>query len=218
MNRIATVALWVAAFAVPLESQVRVIAVDETVFPEDLTGLGAKHVLFDSLIIAELTTAGFTVIRPALTAAAWRAARDSLGGYYDPFTGRVVKERLLAVRTATLLALRQEFHVDAWMRPAIVRVSATTSDRTAKWNGIAESTGEGLLGGHGGTFPALSLSVDVLDSTGKSAYAALGGIQLTMNAFRVFAPESLLQNRARIVRAVHLTLDSLPAALLRIRH
>lgn len=205
-------------------AQVRTVAVDETTVPYALRVLKPKHVLFDSLIVTQLKAAGLTIVGPESTQALWLKVRDSIGGYYDPYTGRFIQEKYQTVWNATLTALRQTYHIDAWIRPGVHQAQAHFYGSKVKWDGVEEESGGSggvvgfIFGTNYGTLPALSLQVLVVDTAGKFLYGAAGGIQLASNVHGDLPPDSLLQDSARIRRAVHLAVDSLPAALLRIKH
>ncbi|HWZ29450.1 MAG TPA: hypothetical protein VNX15_12855 [Gemmatimonadales bacterium] len=208
MRRAGSIVLLLLALEGSAKGQARVVAVDETTMPRLLPELRSRHVVFDSLITAVLESAGFTVITPGVTAATWQRVRDSLGGYYDRFTGRVVAGKLQAVETATFAVLRHDHHVDVWIRPSVATVQASFRGRKASWDGVQEGSG-GVIGD--GILPALSLIVPVFDSAGHAVYQGIGGIELKSKADGETPP--LLRDAARIVHAVHLAMDSLRQAL-----
>ncbi|HZH40240.1 MAG TPA: hypothetical protein VFD85_04485 [Gemmatimonadales bacterium] len=185
----------------PMDGQARVVAVNETEIPRFLAGLQPRHVLFDSLILAQLESAGITVIAPGVTAATWQRVRDSLGGYYDRFSGRVVAEKYQAVEAGTLAALRRDYRVTAWIRPLVAEVRAPFRGRTARWSGVEEGSGWGIGDGF---LPALTLIIPVFDSAGSSVLAGTGGIQIVLKADGEAPP--LLQDTSRIARAVRLAM------------
>ena len=201
MRRMGVMGLLLLLLRGPAAGQARVVAVDETSVPRFLAGLRPRHVIFDSLIVTQLESAGFTVITPRVTVATWQRVRDSLGGYYDRFTGRVVAEKLRAVQTVTLAVLQRDYHVEAWIRPFIAPVRAQYHGRNARWDGVDEGSGWGV---GDGVLPALSLTVPVFDSAGLSVLAGTGGIELTMKADLEVPP--LLQDTSRIARAVRLAM------------
>lgn len=200
----------------------RIIAVDETTLPRSFQARSPRHIAFDTLIVAQLQAAGFAIIPPESTAAVWRHVRDSVGGFYDRYSGRVVDDKLQAVMGRTLAQLREHYHIAAWLRPFVSRVSVPFSGGKIAWDGIEErSGGRGGLGGfllgeHTGTLPGLSLRISLVDSTARTIYRGAGGLEL---AGRIqdgrlvdLTPDSLLGDDARIARAVHLALDSLPTS------
>jgi hypothetical protein len=200
--------------------QQRAIAVDETALPRSLRARALRHLTFDSLVVVQLEAAGFAIIRPETTAAVWRHIRDSVGGFYDRYTGRLLDDKLGAVTVGTLALLRERYHAAAWLRPFVTLVHAPFAGGKVKWDGVEEgSGGRGGLGGfllgeHSGTLPALSFTVFLDDSAGRTIYHGVGGLQLAarLEEGRIvdMPPDSLLTDDAAIVRAVHLALDSLP--------
>lgn len=171
-------------------------------------------------IEAWLAARGYRVIPAAVTDSVWNRLRDSLGGFYDPFTGRVVSEKFNAVYEGTRRALREDLGADAWMHPAIESVSPNFSGGEARWHGTSEETGGRggfagfLIGRTTGTLNAISLAIRIEDARdGAMLYGRYGGIQLTSKLVSgdllAIDPDSLLRDATRNRAAVTMALDSL---------
>lgn len=229
MTRVGGLALLLFGWAVPASAQVKTVALAPVMLPRELRdgSVEAARQRFDSLLAAALTAAGFAVVPPLQSDAVWTRLRDSVGGFYDTYTGRIVPAKFEAIYVATRRELAARYGAEAWLHASIEIVSLPFGGGTAEWHGTSEpSGGRGGLGGlllgrSVGRIPALSLVVAVEDTGGTTLYQRAGGIQLLGkiaggDLHRVPA-ESLFADTARTRGAVRLALDSLPAVLRRPR-
>ncbi|HEX9283833.1 MAG TPA: hypothetical protein VF882_08590 [Gemmatimonadales bacterium] len=202
---------------------VKTIATSSVALPQDYRDLTAVRARFDSLIAERLRAAGFSVVPPQIAESIWLRVRDSVGGYYDTYTGKRVEAKYEVVRTATLTELKTRYQADAWLHPVIRVVGARFSGGKVKWHGVEEQSGAPgglggfLFGSKIGAVPALSLFVFVEDMAGKDLYAGVGGLRLVEriqgDRFVPIPRDSLFNDGARNAAAIHLALDSLPLHL-----
>lgn len=178
---------------------------------------------FDSLMTAQLKAAGVTVVPAAETRAIFNRLRDSIGGFYNTYTGRVIEEKLVSVTRGTRRELSARFGATVGLHASIIVWGVPFGGGTARWHGTSESSGGRgglagfLIGRSEGQVPALSLAVFARDTAGHEVYEGFGGIQLLGKIIdgnvRRVAPESLFADTTRNAAAVRMALDSLPAAL-----
>jgi hypothetical protein len=202
---------------------VKTIAVSSVALPRDFRNLPGPRARFDSLISSALRTEGFAVVPAQVSESIWLWLRDSIGGYYDTYTGKLIEAKLELVHMGTLRELHARHGVDAWLHPAIEFVGAPFTGGKVKWHGTDQQSGApGGLGGFlfgtkTGSVPALSLFIALEDTVGKELYAGVGGIELASriqgDRFVDIPRLTLLGDGARNAAAVHLALDSLPAHL-----
>ena len=209
---------------------VRTIALVSTEAPDGLDDPDPAQALFDSLLAAELQAAGFSVVSIAATGAIWERLVDSVGGYYDPFTGRKDTTRLNAVRRSWQHILRDTLGADAALFPRIVVVDAPVKDGKASWDGASQwvwSFGQTLhavvdaaLSGLAGTQPAppseettlaLSLEVVIEGLDGEPMYENRGGIEVWAKPGRPVSRADLFQDMERNVKAVRVALGPILA-------
>ncbi|HET7296946.1 MAG TPA: hypothetical protein VFI66_07365 [Gemmatimonadales bacterium] len=213
----------VAGVVMGPQQGVKTVAVSSVSVPRDLRSLAGPRAQFDSLISSSLRREGFAVVPAQVSESIWLRLRDSIGGYFDSYTGKLIEAKLQMVHEGTLRELRDRHGVDAWLHSEIEFVGAPFTGGKVKWHGTEQESGAtGGLGGFlfgtkKGSVPALSLFVSLEDTLGKEVYAGVGGIQLTTRVqgdrFVDVPPLSLLADSARNAAAVHLALDSLPAHL-----
>jgi len=169
---------------------------------------------FDSLIAARLTRAGLRVVSGTQVDVIWRRLVDSVQGFYDPLTGELVEAEYFAVVTGTARELRARHGAVRWLRPTIAPVEVVFDKGKAEWHGVTERIG----GRHSGRGAALSVVIEVLDSTGRALTSSRGGLRLL---FRVdvngrsspVAWNILYGDPKRNDKAVALALDPLIAGL-----
>ena len=215
--------LLAAGFAMAPLQGVKTIAVSSVALPRAFRDTPGPRARFDSLITAALRAEGFAVVAWQVPESIWLRLRDSIGGYYDTYTGKLISTKIDAVHLGTLRALHAHYAVDAWLHPSIEVVSARFTGGKVKWHGTEQESGAtGGLGGllfgtKKGSFPALSLFVALEDTAGKQLYEGAGGIELTSriqgDVFVDTPPGLLLDDEVRNAAAVHLALDSLPTRL-----
>ena len=173
--------------------------------------------IFEGLIVAGLQQAGLTVVPPSETEGVWRHRVDSVGGYYDAYTGRLVEAKYGAVIDGTMYDLRGLFPVDALVFARVAIVEAKMWRGSATWDG----TQQRVAGDASGRVPALSLLVAVFDSGGATAFRGRGGIEVMMahgslwHAGQVHELDAsrMFKDDGRNHKAVVLALDSLPIIL-----
>src|SRR5205823_808902 len=76
------------------------------------------------------------------------------------------------VHRGTLRELAARLHATLWLHDTITVVTAHWS-HNAKWDGMTESVGTGK-----GDVPALTLTVSVEDTTGRTIASGRGGLQV----------------------------------------
>ncbi len=210
---------------------VRTIALVATEAPDGLDNPDPAQALFDSLLAAELQAAGFSVASVTATGAIWERLVDSVGGYYDPFTGRKDTTRLNAVQRSWQQILRDTLGADAALFPRIVVVDALVRDGKANWDGASQwvwswrqtlaAVVEALMDGLAGaqpqqpseeTTPALSLEVLIEGLDGQLMYENRGGIEVWAKPGGLPIPRAgLFQDTERNVKAVRVALGSIVA-------
>jgi hypothetical protein len=181
--------------------------------------------IFDSLLAARMRELGFEIVPAVEQERIWNRLRDSIGGYYDTYTGHIIPEKLVVVGSGTRRELAQRFGNTASLIARIVSLTIPFGGGEAKWHGTSQKSGgrgglAGLLVGRSvGQVSAMSLIVLVQDTAGRRLYDGVGGIQLlgSFEGGRVhrIPAESLFADSARNRAAVRLALDSLPPALQR---
>lgn len=151
---------------------VRVIALLPTSIPSDAPNSIVGRRILDSLIQAVLTRSGFEVAPPSVVEPVWRRLADSVRGFYDPATGKLIAEKWAAVSGAAAREL------GAWgilhAKVGVIPVSyggGTPIEYDGVREGIGPTKGEGVV-------HALTLSVIVFDSSGVPVQCGRGGIQL----------------------------------------
>lgn len=178
--------------------------------------------IFEPAIEARLREAGYRVIPVRVADSVWIARRDSVGGFYDPMTGRVVESRLDSVWRGTRDDLARRFGAGAWVHIQLVSVSPGFSGDRAQWHGTSEATGgrgglAGLLIGRtAGTLAAISLQVTLEDTRdGNTLERRAGGIQLRSKIVEGGLEElpfdRLLRDDERNAAAVRMAVDSIAA-------
>ena len=192
--------------------------------PDDLEDPTPVEATFDSLLIAELVGAGFRVVSSQVTGDLWGGLVDSVGGYYDPFTGRQDTSKYNPLRRAWMRILREEHGADAVLFPSIVVVDAGVSDWKASWDGTSQrvqsifSAALRAIAGeeNAATTPALSLEVQIEDMDGEVVYVNRGGIEVWEKpasgrgeGYREVPRSELFRDAERNTRAVRLALGSI---------
>lgn len=183
---------------------------------------------YESQVIAQLEQAGFSVVKPAAMREIRERLKQTLGGLYDPVTGREVPGKVKAFNEYARNEYLATQKVDATLWVGIIVRPARMSGFRADWDGVSDTaTGRSGVGGFltdtfgGNTFsgvlPALSVGVVLSDSHGERLYEHAGGLQLLMYvrregtefAQRHIDPQSILTDPARDARALELALDPL---------
>jgi len=181
---------------------VQKIALLPTSIPSNVPNNVAGRQILDSLIQARLARSGFEIVPPDAVEPVWRRVADSVGGFYDPSTGKLIVEKWAA---ASGVAARE---LGAWgiAHPRVVVIPVKyQGGKRVEYDGVTEGVtsarGEGVVG-------ALTLIVVVFDSSGVSVQCGRGGIQLlakgsvwNVNVVPV-KPEKVFTDTARDVAAV----------------
>jgi len=211
-------------FIVPQDriyGSVKTVALYPVTAPSDLGSVDPNRGKFDSLITAELRSAGFAVVPPNESEAIWKRVTDSIGGLFNSATGERDTVKLNAARALTMRELHARFQADAWLHPHIVYASAKFDRGNAQWDGAKQtyqSFGKKMLTamfGHEtyGKTSALSLRVAVEDMHGKDLYINQGGLQLYLvpsgQDWVKIPPGELYGDPARNATAVRLALAPL---------
>ncbi len=165
----------------------RTIALSPIDVPDELEQPEPVLAIFDSLITEALCAAGFAVVPAGVVSDIWGHGTDSVGGYYDPKTGRQDTTKLNPLRRYLKQRLRAEHGADAILFPEIIVVDAPYADGTATWDGTSQAVAgflRVLLSAitsntlPAGTAQGLSLDVQVESVEGGVVFTNRGGIEL----------------------------------------
>ena len=211
-------------FIVPQDriyGSVKTIALAPVIEPGELKDVEPSRGKFDSLLTAQLTSAGFVVVPSKESGAIWKRVTDSLGGLFNVATGERDTVKLSTARKLTMDELHTRFHADGWLHPQIIFAMAKFDGGTARWDGVSESYqsfGKKFLtalfgGGTYGRTSALSVWVDLEDLQGKDLYINEGGLQLYLKPaghdWKAIPPAELYADPARNAAAVSIALGPL---------
>jgi len=137
---------------------------------------------YEAQVVTSLQAAGFSVVPPSAMREIRERLKNTIGGLYDPMTGKPIKDKVKAYKDFADSEYRSKHPVDATLYMAVVTRDAPMRDGSASWDGITDSAGlswAGLLGAHlSGTAPALSLGVLLEDAAGDTLYSNGGGLQV----------------------------------------
>jgi hypothetical protein len=180
---------------------------------------------YHALLVEQLQKLGFTVVGENDYAGLWSAEKTAAKGFYDPFTGRIDKDKLRAARTRVFAQLHDKYPIDAVVLPSIAERAAPFSHTKARWDGVAEAV---AAAPHGlavltdqtsqllGTMRAASLVVRIAAPDDVTLFEDRGGIQLTerlVHGRSVDVPEAeLLTDAAKNAQAVEAALRQLAPA------
>ena len=184
----------------------------------------------DSLIVATLRAGGLEVIPGVETVATYDSVADSLGGIFDPVTGKRDSTRSAMAEKLARERIEARSHVDAWVYPAVYGTTAAFSSGTATWHGVnqkvtSETFSKGFLKvmtlramdtEYQGHIAALSLFVGILGDDDAKLYSWSGGIHVTSTfhsgKFALLPESQYFADRARIALAVEEALESFSKA------
>lgn len=217
---------WSLAFALtsaPLAAQAPKIALWPVQLERAIGPVPQARPIFDSLVAQQVMGMGFEIVPTTEQERIWNRLRDSIGGYYDTFSGRVIPEKLRVVIVGTRRELAERSGATAMLQSSIISLSIPFGGGEVRWHGTSQkSGGRGglagfLIGRSEGQVTALSLFVLVQDTAGNKLYEGVGGIEL-LGSFQGFSvhrvpAESLFLDSARTRAAVSLALNSLAPAL-----
>lgn len=175
-------------------------------------------------VLLRMTPARFELVAPESMKTIEDRAKTTLGGLYDPMTGRPNGDKVRAYREYVANEYRHVHPVDAWLRVRVVERLAPTVNGTATWDGVSDSstgrtgfTGYMVSGLASGHVPVLSLSVQLIAADGRVLYENLGGLQVLRYVKRVAGnietlrvdPKFIMHDSARDARALGIALDPL---------
>jgi len=195
-----------------LNSTVRILAVAPVLIPEGLEDPAPVIGIFASLIDEELSSRGFSVVRPQDYEKSWKAVVGDSGDFVDPKTGERDEAAMSRAMTLTLEKLGAEFQIKGVVFPSIVVVEAPFAAGSACWDGVEQRVETGdfmtrfLSGSQHGVVGALSLKISIRSPAGEALYQRQGGIEvLSTMAGRDFSAvprKELFQNLERNRNAV----------------
>ena len=183
---------------------------------------------YESLIGAQLEQAGFQLVKPAAMREIRERLKKTLGGLYDPMTGRELPGKVKAFQEYSRSEYLMSHKVDATLWVGIIVRRARVSGASADWDGVSETaTGHSGVGGFltdtfsgnafSGVLPALSVGVVLTDTHDERLYERAGGLQLLEYLRRDGSdyaqprvdPRALMTDPARDARALAIALDPL---------
>jgi hypothetical protein len=177
---------------------------------------------YHELLVDRLQKLGFTVVGENDYAGLWTAEKSAAKGFYDPFTGRIDRDKLRTSRARVFAQLHEKYPIDAVVLPSLTERPAHFSHSTAHWDGVAEQV---AAPAHGfaaltdqtsqliGTVKAASLLVRIADGEDTTLFEDRGGIQLMgrlIHGRTVDVPQAeLFADAARNTQAVEVALRQL---------
>ena len=180
----------------------------------DADGVASRY---ESEIVARLAGGGFSVTPPSAMREIRERAKATLGGFYDPITGRPNKEKLDAFNEFSVTEYRASHKIDALLQSAIALRSAEFNFGKASWDGVTDSSsgrstfGDIMMSMTGvtasGHIPALSFMVRLGDGGGKLLYEGAGGLQVLGYARVGFKSNVLVTTRTLDVGAKYIMTD-----------
>ena len=206
-----------------LREKVRTIAVMPMLVAEEVPNADQVGARLENAIEARLAASGFTVIPAGVMRELQEKVRVGLGGYYDPRTGNVDKQRLETWNTHVESEYRRLHPADAWLYSRVAVLRAPVAGGRAVWHGVTESTiGEESVIKQvfsspdvTGSLMALSLQVLLATPNGDGLYSMSAGLQLleyfdadgSSVRFLPVAEDSILADPLREQRALSIALD-----------
>lgn len=175
-------------FQIPREqfrSSIKIIALRSPTLPDGLSRPDEVSASFESLITAELTSAGIGVVPAKEFDQLWKQGADSVGGLFDATTGKLDPAKLKALRGSVGRALKEKFNADAVLFPQFRIVKASFRSGRASWDGVKQTMTKGFWGAMAGgntygTIPAISLIVFIDNDDGKDLFINSGGLQVAV--------------------------------------
>ncbi len=191
--------------------------------PQDLI---AASDYIERVLTQRLERSGFQVIPPAQSWGVYDTLALNTQNKYDASTGEPDPAVMPGLKAAFARQMAERHGADAVLFPEVLLVRAKIQGSTAKWDGVQEPVSVGLRDETGvsesnipDALAALSLAVELVTRTGETLYEAQAGMeyleplkrsQQTPVLFRgQFEKEGMLQEPARVERAVLLDLDVL---------
>lgn len=155
----------------------KIVVLSPLTLPEGLDSLPQAAVV-ESLLTAELTAAGYTVIPSRDAGVIWKRLVDSVQGFYSPLTGDLDSAKYRAVHDGTHREVFAQHAGALWLRDSVTVVIVEWSGN-AEWDGMKERVGHD---GSGGKVPALTLVIEMEDSAGAIAATGRGGLQVLLKS------------------------------------
>jgi hypothetical protein len=173
-------------------------------------------------LIAKLAALGFKATEAADYEAQWRSERERAGGFFDPLTGRLDRDKVQRARNAVFSRLAEGQDVQAIVYPATVLTLAPFAQGNAQWDGVKERafvarSSFGKLFNPAktlvGQLDALSLKLRVADAQDETLLEDSGGLQLLERiqdgARAAVSKEELFTDPGRESSALDIALQSL---------
>jgi hypothetical protein len=162
------------------------IALMGTTFETISTDYAAAMNAFDRKIADRLRAAGYEVIDPDAYRAAFARKTLELGGYFDPATGSIDREKYDRIETAAQNDIVTSHGADAFFRSRVTLESARWDNFGARWCNVAQKVQPDLNSfmdmaagvAERGDVPATCLRVRLDDKRGATLYGGEGGIEL----------------------------------------
>lgn len=183
---------------------------------------------YELLVGEQLEQAGFQVVKPAAMREIRERLKKTLGGLYDPVTGKELPGKVKAFKEYSRSEYVASHKVDATLWVGIIVRRAKIGGASAAWDGVSESaTGHSGVGGFltdtfsgnafSGVLPALSVGIVLTDIHDERLYERAGGLQLLEYLRREGSdyaqprvdPRALMTDPARDARALVIALDPL---------
>ncbi len=135
---------------------------------------------FETVIIESLEEAGMEVVPTHVWSKCWQEQVEMAGGLYDPKTGRLMKNRKHTVWTNCAVQMRESHDVDAVVSPDLKAFRVSFEGKYATWHGVTQKAITGMLSDTqvSGHLSALSLLIQIRDTTGAVLFENGGGIEL----------------------------------------
>ncbi len=202
-----------------IKAKVKVVALAPLNLGSEFEDPQSIQTKFESLIETKLREGGFTVVPSKEYAAIWKQMTETLGGVFDPISGKRDEAKLKMVREHTVRELASKNRADAVLYSGMGAVKANFNAGRAKWHGTAEYIVTGgfwgalAAGNTYGTIPAVSLFVSLTDLNGVDMYVNAGGVQalskLSGRNFTTVPRHELFTDEDRNRHALNIALNPL---------
>jgi hypothetical protein len=202
---------------------VRKIAVYPMLVGKESPTINRAKAEVESAVESTLRGAGLHVVPVSDMAPIQDELIKSLGGLFDPITGKPVEEKVTTLQKHRREEAAARFGADAIVLASFEAATAPVVNSMARWNGAMEIATRGskmdsfFTGPVNGDVPALSLVIRVEDVSGNVLFANAGGIQVLAKAQAnrwVPIPDmDVLADSERNTNAVALALEPLLAKL-----
>jgi hypothetical protein len=173
-------------------------------------------------LIAKLAALGFKATVAVDYEALWKSEREHAGGFFDPLTGRLDRDKVHRARNSVFSRLAEGQDVQAIVYPTTVLTLAPFAQGNAQWDGakerafVARSSFGKLFNSAKtlvGQLDALSLKLRVADARDETLLEDSGGLQLLeriQDGARAAVPRAeLFADPTRESSALDLALQSL---------